>query len=238
MVVTLAVVVDGRSEEGLQEGAKEVLSHVRPHWKQHTLTFKIVHKAGCGPEVYAAFINGLCYEFTPGAPLTIDHVGEEEVWRAVARQSARFHNIQAALQVLTDELEAHLTPLSCPVVFCHNDLALKNIIWRPEDSSVSFIDYEYSAANYQPFDIANHFNEYSGVEERDFSLCPGDKQQRAWLRSYLSELRGVEETQVEEVEVDGWMGWVSKFSLASHLFWGVWAFLQACHSSIDFDYVE
>lgn len=28
---------------------------------------------------------------------------------------------------------------------------------------VSFIDYEYGAYNYSPFDIGNHFNEYGGI---------------------------------------------------------------------------
>lgn len=67
-----------------------------------------------------------------------------------------------ALVRLTDELEVHLTPLGCPVVFCHNDLVMRNIIWDEDSSSVSFIDFEYSAPNYQPFDIANHFSEYCG----------------------------------------------------------------------------
>lgn len=66
------------------------------------------------------------------------------------------------LEQLTGELETHLVPLDCPVVFCHNDLVVRNIIWNPSSSSVSFIDYEYAFPNYQPFDIANHFNEYSG----------------------------------------------------------------------------
>lgn len=55
-----------------------------------------------------------------------------------------------------------LAPLGCPVVFCHNDLVMRNIIWDEDSASVSFIDFEYSAPNYQPFDIANHFSEYCG----------------------------------------------------------------------------
>lgn len=41
MVATLAVVVDGTTEEGLREGAKKVLAHVRPHWQHPNLTFKV-----------------------------------------------------------------------------------------------------------------------------------------------------------------------------------------------------
>lgn len=323
MVATLAVVVDGTTEEGLREGAKRVLAHVRPHWQHPNLTFKTytagvtnilvgvwcgeerdqvlvrvygnnthlfidrqqeidtmkaVHAAGCGPQMFGAFTNGLCYAFTPGVPLTIQDVTREPVWRANARQTATFHNIQSgehqkpmlftklrqflallppaftdpkkqrrleesgctrdALVRLTEELEDHLVPLGCPVVFCHNDLVMRNIIWDNDSASVSFIDFEYSAPNYQPFDIANHFNEYSGMDEMDYSLFPSEEAQRAWLRTYLAQYHGVSEDKVEESDVELWLAWVTKFTLASHLFWGMWGFLQACHSSIDFDYVK
>ncbi|XP_071532709.1 ethanolamine kinase 1-like [Panulirus ornatus] len=246
--------------------------------QQEINTMKVVHEAGCGPEVFAAFTNGLCYAFTSGVPLTFRDVTKEPVWRAVTRKAARFHKIQAGdrqkpmlfpklrqflsllpdsctdskkqrrveargctkqqLVRLTDELESHLVPLGCPVVFCHNDLVMRNIVWDPDTISASFIDYEYAAPNFQPFDIANHFNEYSGMEELDFSLYPSPGMQRAWLRSYLAHYCGLPEEKVSTEEVELWRGWVTKFTLASHLFWGVWAFLQACHSSIDFDYFE
>ncbi|XP_069980966.1 ethanolamine kinase 1-like, partial [Penaeus vannamei] len=111
MVATLAVEVDGRTEEGLRAGARRILKHVRPNWPHDRLhfktytagvtnilvgvwcenerdqvlvrvygnnthlfidrqeeinTMKVVHEAGCGPEIYVAFTNGLCYAFTPG----------------------------------------------------------------------------------------------------------------------------------------------------------------------------
>ena len=53
-----------------------------------------VHAAGCGPQVFAAFTNGLCYAFTPGVPLTIQDMTQERVWQANARQMATFHKIQ------------------------------------------------------------------------------------------------------------------------------------------------
>ncbi|KAK8751213.1 hypothetical protein OTU49_013462, partial [Cherax quadricarinatus] len=139
MVVTLAVTVDGATEEGLQAGARQVLQHVRPHWQHHDLhfkrytsgvtntlvgvwcesenqqvlvrvygnnthlfidrqqeiyTMKVVQEAGCGPEVFAAFTNGLCYAYTPGMPLTFRDVTNEAVWRAVTSRAASFHKIQ------------------------------------------------------------------------------------------------------------------------------------------------
>lgn len=76
------------------------------------------------------------------------------------------------------------------------------------------------------------------MDEMDYSLYPRVEAQKEWLRCYLAEFRGVPEGEVAEGDVELWRAWVTKFTLASHLFWGVWAFLQACHSSIDFDYVR
>ncbi|KAG7171162.1 Ethanolamine kinase 1-like 2 [Homarus americanus] len=178
---------------------------------QEINTLKVVHKAGCGPEVFAAFTNGLCYAYTPGVPLTFRDVTKEPVWRGVTRQAARFHKIQAGdkqkailfpklrqllallpdtftdpkmqhrveaegctreqLVRMTEELEDHLVPLSCPVVFCHNDL-------------------------------------------------------RAWLKSYLAHYHGLPEDQVTSQEVEMWLGWVTKFTLASHLFWVMYGIVR------------
>ncbi|XP_042894377.1 ethanolamine kinase 1-like [Penaeus japonicus] len=240
-------------------------------------TMKVIHEASCGPEVYVAFTNGLCYAFTPGVPLTFKSVTHENVWRAVSKQVAKIHKIQTGdkrnpmlfpklrqflsllpdafsdaekqkrvvasgctkkkLSQMADELEGHLTPLGCPVVFCHNDLLVRNIIWDDDLKSVTFIDFEYAAPNHQPFDIANHFNEYSGMEELDWTRYPSPEVQRSWLRSYLAEYQGVAEDQVSVQDIELWRGWVTKFTLASHLLWGVWGLLQDCHSSLDFDYI-
>lgn len=135
------------------------------------------------------------------------------------------------------ELESHLTCLQCPVVFSHNDILLGNVIWDSSSQKASFIDYEYGACNYQPYDIANHFNEFAGVEEVDYSRYPSKDFQKSWLRCYLSHYKGIPSSMVEAQELETWYAWVNKFSLASHVFWGIWALLQAYHSSIDFDFL-
>mgnify|MGYP000848324768 CR=1 FL=1 len=59
-------------------------------------------------------------------------------------------------------LKKALQFVESPVVFCHNDLLLANVIYNEEKHSVTFIDYEYANYNYQAFDIANHFAEFAG----------------------------------------------------------------------------
>ena len=71
------------------------------------------------------------------------------------------------------------------MVFCHNDLLLKNIVYSKTNDQVSFIDFEYSDYNYQAFDIANHFTEFCGVDEFDPSLYPSKEFQLKWIERYL-----------------------------------------------------
>ena len=57
-------------------------------------------------------------------------------------------------------LNSELSDLKSPVVFCHNDLLLGNVVHTP--GQVMFIDYEYASYNYQAYDIGNHFAEFPG----------------------------------------------------------------------------
>lgn len=63
-----------------------------------------------------------------------------------------------------------------------------NIIYNPGDSKeIKFIDYEYSCINYQAYDIANHFNEFAGVDAPDYSFFPSKDYQMDWLTIYMKE---------------------------------------------------
>lgn len=59
-------------------------------------------------------------------------------------------------------MEDELTQLDSPIVFCHNDLLLGNILYDRSKKTVNFIDFEYAGPNYQAYDIANHFCEFAG----------------------------------------------------------------------------
>jgi ethanolamine kinase len=138
-------------------------------------------------------------------------------------------------------LQEALTELGSPVVFCHNDLLLKNIIYNEDNQKVSFIDFEYVAYNYQAFDIANHFCEYAGMELVDFSLYPDRQYQLGWLRAFLEasfEHAGRPSSNVTDLDVERLYVQVNKFSLACHIFWSLWALIQARFSTIDYDYID
>ncbi|GAB6019507.1 Ethanolamine kinase 1 [Chamberlinius hualienensis] len=132
-------------------------------------------------------------------------------------------------------LEDHLSNLQSPVVFCHNDVLLKNVIYNKQNNKVAFIDYEYAGFNYQAFDIANHFCEFAGVPDTDFSRYPDKDFQIKWLRIYLKcwkNSNNINENELETLYVQ-----VNKFALASNFMWGLWGLLQAANSSIDFDFL-
>ncbi|XP_052270791.1 ethanolamine kinase 1-like isoform X2 [Dreissena polymorpha] len=109
-------------------------------------------------------------------------------------------------------LQSHLEVLDSPVVFCHNDLLLKNILYDQD----------------------------KGVDDVDFSRYPDRAHQLRWLRNYL-ELKAVDAGQPDTVtdqDVERCYVITNKFALAGHLFWGLWGLVQAKNSLIDFGFLE
>jgi len=152
------------------------------------------------------------------------------------------------MRVELKKLRAELESLESPVVFCHNDILLDNIVVTPDGDRVCFIDFEYGGFNFQAFDIGNHFNEYSGTVDVDYGLFPDGEFQRRWLRAYLTAYLSTESSErpqpaAESVEpteeqVERLFVQVNKFSVLSHFYWGAWALAQSRFSKIDFDYLD
>ena len=134
-------------------------------------------------------------------------------------------------------LRSHLETTSSPVVFCHNDALLANIVIQPTNNEVAFIDLEYGAPNYAAFDIANHFCEFTGADgQLDYGRwLPSKDYQLDWIAEYLRHKTGQAATrdQLEEV-----FDSVRKFMLCAHLQWSIWSVIQAENSSLDFDFVD
>ncbi|XP_078271096.1 ethanolamine kinase 1-like isoform X1 [Rhinoraja longicauda] len=159
---------------------------------------------------------------------------------AADRSSLKMNSVPS-FDILVTEIEAlkeHLLQMKSPLVLCHNDLLCNNIIHIEGKGEVKFIDYEYTGYNYQAYDIGNHFNEFAGVSELDFSLYPPEELQLEWLRSYLQMYKAFtgQDPEVTQLEVQKLCVQANKFALASHLSWGLWALLQTRYSSIDFDF--
>jgi len=77
----------------------------------------------------------------------------------------RFEMLIPSYAILEKEyqiLEKTFSKMESPIVYAHNDLLLGNILYNQKQETVAFIDYEYTAFNYQAFDIVNHFLEFAG----------------------------------------------------------------------------
>lgn len=91
---------------------------------------------------------------------------------------------------------------------------------RPHVATVCCVPVQ----NFRGFDIANHFNEWAGgtdTGEPDYSAFPTPAQQEAFCAAYLTETQGSADGTSELVAE------ASKFVLANHWYWGLWAINQA-----------
>lgn len=158
---------------------------------------------------------------------------------ACPKKQERFQSIVPGgiNQLKTDlsHVEQQLSKTKSPVVFCHNDLLMGNIIYDQEKQKVTFIDYEYVYVNYQAFDIANHFDEFAGIAPIDHSKYPSQEFQLSWLRIYLEEYL---ETPPSTQQLSTLHWQVQQFSPFAHLCWTIWGFVQAHHSDLDFDFLD
>ncbi|CAN4127889.1 unnamed protein product [Withania somnifera] len=136
------------------------------------------------------------------------------------------HNEIIKLKELTDRLNA-------PVVFAHNDLLSGNLMLNEDKEKLYLIDFEYGSYNYRGFDIGNHFNEYAGYD-CDYSLYPSKDEQFHFFRHYLD---SDQPNEVTDEDLEALYAETSSYMLASHLYWALWALIQAKMSPIDFDYI-
>ncbi|XP_022974065.1 probable ethanolamine kinase [Cucurbita maxima] len=137
------------------------------------------------------------------------------------------HNEVLEIKELTSLLDA-------PVVFSHNDLLSGNLMLNEEEERLYFIDFEYGSYNYRGFDIGNHFNEYAGYD-CDYSCYPSKEEQYHFFRHYL---QPEEPDEVSQEDLEALYVESNIFMLASHLYWALWALIQARMSPIDFDYLR
>ena len=122
------------------------------------------------------------------------------------------------------------------IVFCHNDLLLKNFI--KNDKGIELIDFEYSGYSYRAFDIANHFNEWCGFD-MNWDNFPNVETQRKFLKVYFEAYYDNKKSEDDlKKEIDKEIEDIKWFDLASNYFWGTWGLIQAALSSIDFNYCD
>nr|CCC94795.1 unnamed protein product [Trypanosoma congolense IL3000] len=150
-------------------------------------------------------------------------------------------------------------------VTCHNDLLSANIMRHKGSGALKIIDFEYAKRNYFLFDIANHLNEYAGLECDYGTHFPCDDHIKAFIVCYLramryhlhlysdeAQLRGLTNiipgqqhyfmfdvsVDEESQRVGRMLQQVKLLTLASHLSWSIWALLQEAVSTINMDFLQ
>lgn len=137
-------------------------------------------------------------------------------------------------------LEKELSGSHQRIGFCHNDLQYGNIMLDEETNSVTIIDYEYASHNPVAYDIANHFCEMAANYHTetphilDYSKYPDVEERERFVRAYLK----TSGEEPSESEVEHLLQEVEKYTLANHLFWGLWGIISGQVNTIEFDYKE
>ncbi|PIA47854.1 hypothetical protein AQUCO_01400445v1 [Aquilegia coerulea] len=137
-------------------------------------------------------------------------------------------------------LEKKLSGENQIIGFCHNDLQYGNIMIDEETRLVTIIDYEYACYNPVPFDLANHFCEMAADYHSetphilDYNKYPDLEERQRFAHVYLSSSGN----EPSDVEVQQLVEDAEKYTLASHLLWGLWGIISEKVNEIDFDYME
>merc|ERR1711915_475521 len=114
-----------------------------------------------------------------------------------------------------------------------------NIMLHEEDKSLTIIDYEYASYNPVAYDIANHFCEMAANYHTDtphildYSKYPDFEERQRFVKEYLRSSGEMESDRVGQLLED-----IEKYSLASHLLWGLWGVISDHVNNIDFDYID
>jgi len=158
---------------------------------------------------------------------------------------SKFQNLDfLQLEKDVEEMELALSKIHSPLVFSHNDLQYGNIMLT--NHGVVFIDFEYASYNPRGYDLANHFCEWAYNYHKstnphlgNWNHYPSKDQQRHFCRHYLMQSNQEEpESEPSEQDIEQLRYEANMFTQASHLFWGLWGFIQASQSEIDFDFYE
>ncbi|XP_051124779.1 probable choline kinase 2 isoform X2 [Andrographis paniculata] len=221
-------------------------------------TFEFMSEQGRGPPLLGHFPNGRIEEFIRARTLTAADLRDPEISALIATKMKEFHGLdmpgskavvlwdrlrnwlkkakqlspvkeaeEFSLKFLEDEisaLEENLSACHQLVGFCHNDLQYGNLMINDESRLITIIDYEYASYNHVAFDIANHFCEMAADYHTktphvlDYSQYPNDLSSDSEVKKLLQA--------------------VEKYTLASHLVWGLWGIISDHVNKIDFDYKE
>ena len=123
-------------------------------------------------------------------------------------------------------------------VFTHHDLLGNNMLYNKNLNKVTFIDFEYSGLDDPGWDLANHFNEYVGLDIFDHQMYddyfPGQDLIEKFVEHYVDEAYKISKIEIEngpynfeqEQDVKNLIQLIDLYVESSHLLWGIWSNLE------------
>ncbi|CAD6271436.1 unnamed protein product [Miscanthus lutarioriparius] len=221
-------------------------------------TFEFMSQHGHGPRLLGRFPNGRVEEFIHARTLSAPDLRDPEISAIIASKLREFHSLhmpgsksvliwkRLSQRVCLDSMEEEITALENEfsgeyerIGFCHNDLQYGNIMIDEETKLLTIIDYEYASFNPVAYEIANHFCEMAANYHSekphilDYNKYPDTDERKQFVQTYLSS-----SGEESEVEVENLIKSIEKYTLASHLVWGLWGIISHHVNDIDFDYTE
>ncbi|CCW60945.1 unnamed protein product [Phytomonas sp. EM1] len=191
-------------------------------------------------------------------------VSEEIIRKVNEEKQVEFRRVGKELheesQYMLKLLKPHLESLGEGV--CHNDLLSANFMRHVNTRKLKIIDFDYTKRNFLLFDLANHFNEYTGLECDYAKYFPSDEHISTFVRRYRCVMRAQLErshadlhitediianeralffsqsASEEEKAIEQSVGLVKLLTLYSHLSWSIWSLLQEAVSALDVDFLE
>lgn len=97
------------------------------------------------------------------------------------------HNLQRECAWMLSVLERERGAL--PEGVCHNDLLSANVMIHGERKEVRIIDFDYTKRSFLLYDVANHFNEYPGLDCDYDTYFPSDAQMSQFIAEYRVGMR-------------------------------------------------
>ncbi|KAG7197551.1 hypothetical protein KM043_000167 [Ampulex compressa] len=198
-----------------------------------SVIFTLLSERRLGPKLHGIFPGGRIEEYIPARPLLTAELADSTLSALIAEKMGQIHTMQVPIS-------KEPTWLWDTMARCYGFGRGNKVVQIPrhaKQAPCSVLSQRHARGG---FDIANHFVEwqydYTAPEYPFFheraGAGPTREQQLSFMRRYLRTM-GKEGSSEEEERI---MMEVKLFSLASHLFWGLWSIVNAKLSQIPFGY--
>ncbi|KAL0285637.1 UNVERIFIED_CONTAM: putative choline kinase [Sesamum angustifolium] len=216
-------------------------------------TFECLSMHGYGPKLLGQFREGRVEEFIHARTLSAADLRDPEISALIAAKMREFHNLDMPGPknvVLWDRMRNWLSEAKC---LCSPD-HVKEYKLDSLEKEISLLEVnirkpsrdwflpQRPAICYNPvaYDLANHFCEMAANYHTDtphildYSKYPGLEERRRFVQQYLRSAGDEPSDEaIEQLAND-----IEKYTLANHIFWGLWGLISAHVNHIEFQYKE